>query len=64
MRELSLYDSPRFQRIITWLPTMSYGFPIALFQALDGFLLVLTEDMKVLFVSESVRDYLGYCQVR
>lgn len=30
--------------------------------ALDGFLLVLTEDMKVLFVSESVRDYLGYCQ--
>ena len=33
------------------------------FQALEGFLLVLTEDMKVLFVTESVRDYLGYCQV-
>ena len=32
-------------------------------QALDGFLLVLTEDMKVLFVSESVREYLGFCQV-
>eukprot|EP00111_Clytia_hemisphaerica_P022472 TCONS_00066077-protein len=31
-------------------------------KALEGFLLVLTEDMKVLFVSESVRDYLGYCQ--
>lgn len=31
-------------------------------KALAGFLLVLTEDMKVLFVSESVREYLGYCQ--
>lgn len=31
-------------------------------KALDGFLLVLTEDMRVLFVSETVRDYLGYCQ--
>lgn len=31
-------------------------------QALDGFLIVITEDLKVLYVSESVREYLGYCQ--
>eukprot|EP00794_Sanderia_malayensis_P012762 gene12762-14072_t len=30
--------------------------------ALDGFLIVITEDLKVLYVSDSVRDYLGYCQ--
>lgn len=30
---------------------------------MDGFLLVVTVDGEIFFVSESVKDYLGYSQV-
>ena len=33
------------------------------FQALNGFLLVVTQDFNVLYVSETIQNYLGYPQV-
>ena len=33
------------------------------FQALDGFIAVITQDGQLFYVSENVRDFLGYSQV-
>ena len=33
------------------------------FQALDGFVIVLTRDFEVFYASETVQDYLGLAQV-
>jgi len=32
-------------------------------QALNGFLMVVTQDFNVLYVSETIQNYLGYPQV-
>lgn len=32
-------------------------------QALDGFIAVITQDGQLFYVSENVRDFLGYSQV-
>ena len=34
-----------------------------IFQALDGFIAVITQDGQLFYVSENVRDFLGYSQV-
>lgn len=36
---------------------------VLLFQALDGFIAVITQDGQLFYVSENVRDFLGYSQV-
>lgn len=37
--------------------------PNFFFQALDGFVIVLTRDFEVFYASETVQDYLGLAQV-
>jgi len=37
--------------------------PKFFFQALDGFVIVLTRDFEVFYASETVQDYLGLAQV-
>ena len=32
-------------------------------QALDGFIMIITTDGQLFYVSESVKDFLGYSQV-
>ena len=34
-----------------------------IFQALDGFVIVLTRDFEVFYASETVQEYLGLAQV-
>lgn len=36
---------------------------VSFFQALDGFVIVLTRDFEVFYASETVQDYLGLAQV-
>lgn len=36
---------------------------LLIFQALDGFIAVITQDGQLFYVSENVRDFLGYSQV-
>ena len=40
-----------------------YSLSLFPLQAMDGFLLVVTVDGEIFFVSKSVKDYLGYSQV-
>ena len=43
--------------------TLFSSLNVFIFQALDGFIAVITQDGQLFYVSENVRDFLGYSQV-
>ena len=46
------------------LPLSLPSFSSSCFQAMDGFLMVISRDGRILFSSESISNYLGLRQVR